>query len=1050
MNQKRDYNSLRPKGKFSSFGVGLLSMILCLGTAMSYANSDTNSVDNVLESAVQSTVTGTVTDSDGAPLPGANVLVKGTTNGTQTDFDGNYTINATSDATLVFSYLGYASQEVAINGQSTVNVSMADDASQLEEVVVLGYASQTRGDLTGSVASVNLEEATKQPIVNAAEALEGRVTGVTVVNSGSPGSSPKINVRGFGSTNNTNPLYIIDGVQTNNPSVLNSINPNDIEQMNVLKDGAASIYGARGANGVVIITTKGGGYNMSEPNVSIDMYTGFSSATNVPELLNAEQLGDVLFQSFTNDGTPFSHPQYGSGSSPVVPSSLQGYTRVVSYDPIVRGPATATVTPGGTDWLDAILRDAPTQNASITMENGNETGKYAFSVAYLNRDGVQINTGFKQGTARLNSEFKIGKRLTVGEHIGISFSRQNNNNQINPALRSSPLIPLFDDEGRFAGTGAQGTGNSRSPLALLERGKNDFNKLFRVFGDVYVSYEIVDGLTAKSTFGGNIEAFNRRAFQALDPEHGEPLGTNTLAQQTVNNTSWVWTNILNYTKQFGKHNVNAIGGLEAVKESSLGNQVSRTGYLFETPDFYLLNNGSGTPNVDFAFAGENTLFSIFGSVNYNYDGKYFLTATLRNDQTSRFGPENRGDTFPAFSAGWLISNEDFFPQDGVISRLKLKGSWGQIGNQDAGNGVLYSNLSGLSEGLANYALDGSTIATGAILTQVGNPSILWETTETTNIGLELGLMNNKMNIGFEVFDIRTTDLIARNNTLISTTAIDAAAPFVNLGDVKNTGFDFSIGYADETESGFSYGLSANISHYKNEVTRSLNPFEVPNAGLRGGDVTRTQVGQPISAFFGREVTGIDSNGRFTYADTNNDGQINDDDRTFIGSPHPDFIYGINLNLGYKGFDLSALFTGSQGNEIYNYEKIFTDFPTFVNGNRSVRVLDSWTPSNTNAELPALSTSIQNAETQPNSYFIEDGSFFRLKNLQIGYSLPDNTIEKIGLDGFRIYVQGSNLFTITDYEGFDPEIVSNNNLNLGVDNNVYPIARILTLGVNLKL
>ncbi len=1049
MNQKRDYNSLRPKGRFSSYGIGFLAMVFCLGAQLLMANPE-KSLTTVDLSIAQSTITGTVTDADGAPLPGANIVVKGTTNGTQTDFDGNYSIDAASDATLVFSYIGYASQEVAVGGQTTINVQLAEDASQLEEVVVLGYATQTRGDLTGSVASVDISEATKAPIVNAAEALEGRVTGVTVINSGAPGAAPKINVRGFGSTNNTNPLYIIDGVQTNNASVLNSINPNDIDQMNVLKDGAAAIYGARAANGVVIITTKSGGYNMAEAEISVDLYAGFSSATGTPELLNSQQLGDVLFQSFANDGTPFDHPQYGSGASAVVPSSLQGYTRVVSYDPIVRGPATAATTPGGTDWLNAILRDASTTNTSISMQNGSETGKYSLSVAYLDRDGIQLNTGFKQGLTRLNSEFKLGKHVTIGEHLGVSFSRQNNNNQINPALRSSPLIPLFDDEGRFAGTGAQGTGNSRSPLALLERGRNDYNKLFRVFGDVYLSAKVADGLTAKTVFSGAVESFNRRAFQALDPEHGEPLGTNTLQEQHVDNYSWTWTNTLNYAKQFGEHNVNAIAGIEAVQESSKGNQISRNGFLFETPDFYLLSNGSGTPNVDFAFDGINALYSIFGSVNYNYAGKYFATATIRNDNTSRFGPENQGDTFPSFSAGWLVSQEDFFPQDGIINRLKLKASWGQLGNQDVGLGVLFTNLSGLSEGLANYALNGGTIATGAILTNVGNPNIVWETTTSVNVGFELGLLDNKLDIGFEYFNNDTEDLIARNNNLISTTAIDATAPFVNLGDVNNKGFDLSLGYADETASGFSYAINANISKYKNEVTRSLNAFEIPNAGLRGGDVTRTQEGQPISSFFGRQVTGFDDSGRFTYADINGDGSIDDDDRTFIGSPHPDFIYGINLNLGYKGFDISALFTGVQGNEIYNYEKIFTDFPTFVNGNRSVRVLDSWTPTNTNATLPALSTSIQNAETQPNSYFVEDGSFFRLKNLQIGYNLPNTITDKIGFDSFRIYLQGSNVFTITDYEGFDPEIVSNNNLNLGVDNNVYPQSRILSLGVNLKL
>ncbi len=1055
MNQKRDYISFRPKGKFASFGVGLLSMMICLGAQLAHANPETNLLNIDLDAVVQSTVTGIVTDADGAPLPGANVLVKGTTNGTQTDFDGNYSINVDGDATLVFSYIGFASQEVAVNGQSTVNVSMSDDASQLAEVVVLGYATQTRGDLTGSVVSVDMSEATKAPIVNAAEALQGRVSGVTVISNGNPGAAPRITIRGVGTVNNTNPLYIIDGVQTDDPNVLNSINPNDIDQMNVLKDGAAAIYGARASNGVVIVTTKTGGYNMSKPLISVDMYSGFSDAINIPELLNAQQHGDMIFQSLANDGTPLSHPQYGSGSTAVVPSTLQGYTRVVSYNPIVRGPASATITPGGTDWIDAIMRSAPTQSASVSVQNGNETGKYFLSASYLNRQGIQLNTGFKQGITRLNSEFKLSDRVTIGQHLSVAFSRTVNGNVVNQALRSSPLIPLYDDEGRLAGTGAQGTGNSRSPLALLERLKNNYGKRLRVFGDIYLAAEIFDGLTAKTTVSGNIDSFNSRAFQALDPEHGEPLGTNTLTEQQADNFGWTWTNILNYNKSFGDHSLNVIAGIEAVKDGTKSSQISRDGFLFETPDFYLLNNGSGTPNINNAIDQGSSLFSVFGSANYSYNGKYFLTATLRNDTSSRFLGDNKSDIFPSFSAGWLISDEGFFPQDGFVSRLRLKGSWGQLGNQTLPSRGLTGNVSNLNENLANYAIDGSSIATGAILASVGNPDLRWETSVATNFGIELGFFDNALSLEFEYFNIDTQDLIAQDLQLISSTAIDAAAPFVNLGDVNNKGFDLSLGYNNSTAAGWSYGILANISKVTNEVTALISEFQT-GRGFRGGPVTRTTVGRPISSFYGRQVTGFDDVGRFTYADINGDGNIDDDDRTFIGSPHADFTYGVNLNIGYKGFDISALFRGSQGNDIYNYEKIFTDFPTFVNGNRSVRVLDSWTPSNTNATLPALSNSIQNSETQPNSYFVEDGSFLRMGNLQLGYTFADKVSERIGMESLRFYVTGTNLFTITDYQGFDPEISSNvvadqtGNTTLGVDSNIFPQSRIVTLGINIKI
>ncbi|MEZ2415521.1 SusC/RagA family TonB-linked outer membrane protein [Muriicola sp. E247] len=1056
MNRKFTQPGLNP-GKWNSFAksalAGMFSLLLFFSVSVAFANP-VMIPDDGLEENVQQTVTGTVTDDLGAPLPGANVVVKGTTNGTQTDFDGNYTITANANDVLVFSYIGFARQEVPINGQSRIDVQMAEDASQLSEVVVTGYSTQTRGDITGSVASVDISEATKAPLVNAAEALEGRVTGVTVTNAGTPGSSPKIVIRGFGTSNNTNPLYIIDGVQTDNPSILNSINPGDIEQINVLKDGAAAIYGARASNGVVIITTKSGSYNQAEPTVTFNAYTGISRATNLPNMLNVQQHGEMIFQSLANDGASVEHPQYGNGPSPVVPTTVQDYTRVVSYDPITRAPRTATVKqPNGTNWFDEITQNAPTQNFDLSISNGNETGRYFLSANYLNREGILNDTGFKQGVTRLNSEFKIGEFITIGEHLNASFSRQQEGTleAINMAYRFTPLVPVFDDEGDFAGSGGPGLSNTRNPVALLSRGSDNYNKIFRVFGDVYLQAQLYEGLTFKTTVSGNIENFSQRRFQALDPEFIEPLSTNTLFEQDINNYSWTWNNVLNYNGVFGEHNINALAGVEAVQENSKGKQISRNGFLFETPDFYLLSNGSGTPNVDFAYDGGNTLFSIFGTANYSYQGKYFATVTLRNDKSSRFLGDNQSQTFPSFSAGWKISDEDFFPQDGWVSRLRLKASYGELGNQTLPSSNPTINISNLNEGLANYALNGSSISTGAILSQVGNPDLRWETSVTTNFGFDMGLFNNKLSVSFEYFDIDTKDLITRDLSLISTTAIDATAPLVNLGDIQNTGFDLALGYSDETSFGLNYSIDANISRYKNEVQNLISDFQIGRTDLRGGAVTRTEVGRAISEYYGRRVTGFDGSGRFTYEDVNGDGTINDDDRTYIGSPHPDFTYGINIALNFKGFDMSAFFSGSSGNDAYNYQKIFTDFPTFFNGNRSTRVLDSWTPSNTNATLPALSQSITNAETQPNSYFVEDASFMRLKNLQIGYTFDENIASSIGLDMFRVYIQGTNLFTITDYEGLNPEVISTDNLSLGVDgpNPVFPLAQILTIGINTK-
>jgi len=1007
------------------------------------------------------TVTGTVSDSSG-PMPGATVLVKGTTNGTTTDFDGKYSLDeVSSDAVLVVSFVGYVTQEVNVNGQSTVDVTLVEDANRLDEVVVVGYTTQTRGDITGSVASVDMSEAVKAPLVNAAEALQGRVSGVTVVNNGSPGSTPKIVIRGFGTQNSSNPLYIIDGVQTEDASILNSINPADIDQMNVLKDGAAAIYGARASNGVVIITTKSGGYNMDKAKLSVDMYTGISKVSNLPNLLNAQQHGDMIFESLINSGEVPNHVQYGSGATAVVPSTLQGSSI----------PVPVNVSPGGTDWLDAITQIGQVQNASVSLQNGTATGKYFMSAGFLNREGIQLNTGFKRGSTRLNSEFKISDKVRIGEHVNASFSRTANaGNQINGALRMNPLVPILDSEGNFAGAYANSNelGNTANPVAVLERGKNDYSKNFRVLGDIYVEADLMEGLTAKTVLSGSITSFNSVGFTALDPEAAESISTNRLREGNINSTSWIWTNTLNYKKNFDEHSLNVLVGVEALEERSKGSGVSRTGYLFETPDFYLLNNGSGTPNIDFAFDGSNTLYSLFGTANYSYASKYFVTATVRRDKTSRFKGDNKTGVFPSFSAGWALSKEDFYPQDAIINRIKLKASYGELGNQSVGAGNPDINISGLDEVFANYAINGSSISTGAILSQVGNPNIRWETSQSTNIGVDLGLFNDALSMSLEWFSITTEDLVVRDNSLIPTTGPDATPPLVNSGSVKNTGIDFSLSYKQTTDSGLSYSINANLSSYKNEVTEWINAFQTGDS-FRNGAITRTEEGQPISYFYGRVVDGIfaseaevasapDQNftsdaagvGRFRYADLNGDGIINDDDRGFIGSPHPDFTYGINIGADYKGFDLAAFFQGSQGNDVYNYEKIFTDFPTFFNVNRSTRVLDSWSPSNTGASLPALQNAITNNETSTNSYFVEDGSYLRLKNLQIGYTFTESTIGKLGMESLRFYLQGTNLFTITGYDGLDPEINSNrDNLTLGVDFNTYPISKILSLGVNIK-
>ncbi len=987
----------------------------------------------------QKTITGTVSDADG-PLPGATIVVQGTTFGVTTDFDGIYSIEANEGDVLEFSFIGMETASATIGADAVINITLEGGANQLEEVVVVGYSSQTRGDITGSVASVDMDEALKVPVANASEALQGRVTGVTVTSSASPGAAPKIAIRGFGTGNNTDPLFIIDGVQTTDANILNSINPADIAQMNVLKDGAAAIYGARASNGVIIVTTKSGGYNQDKATLTLDMWTGMAQAANLPKNLNIQQHADMRWQSFNNDGVAPSDPQYGNGATPVIPATVQAI------------PVTATVPSVGTRWAEEVTQSAPTSNISLSMSNGTDTGKYYMSLNYYSADGIVKYTGFERISTALNSEFKIADKVRVGEHLNVAWTDGNGGSNITMEManRTSPLLPVYDDDGNFVGpySNTTGLGNGENPLAVLFRGQDDFNKSLRVFGDIYVEADLYDGLTFKSSLGMSIQHFDRRGFQAFDPEAAETIQNNTLTVEDLSGYEWTWSNTLMYNKSFGEHNINAVIGVEAVEGGGNGKIITRNDYLFEDPDFYNLATGTGTPNVSSAYEFKNTLFSYFLSVNYNYKSKYFASVTLRNDKSSRFQGDNKSQTFPSVSAGWLMSKEDWFSTD-VVSRVKVKASYGELGNQQIPGSNPTLNISNLSQDFGDYAIDGTNIATGAILSSFGNPDLKWETSVSINAGLEFGFFSDKLTASFEWYTITTNDLIAQDFSLISTTAIDAAAPYVNLGEIKNTGYDISIGYNNTWDNGFTFGVLANFSHYKNEVVDLISAFQTGRSDLRGGAMTRTEVGREISEFYGRNVIGYTDDGRFEYEDVNGDGTINDDDRKYIGSPHPDLTYGVNFNFAYKGFDASVFFTGSQGNDIYNYQKIYSDFPTFTEGNRSTRVLDSWTPDNTNASLPALSNSITNAETNPNSFFVEDGSYFRLKNLQLGYSFPTGIAEKMAMESLRIYVVGTNLFTSTNYDGIDPEVVAFDNLTLGVDNDLYPRSKIYTIGVTFK-
>ncbi|RDC65857.1 SusC/RagA family TonB-linked outer membrane protein [Adhaeribacter pallidiroseus] len=1016
----------------------------------------------------QQSISGTVIGETKEPLIGVSIVVKGTTSGSVTDANGNFTLQASPTDVLVFSYIGYASQEVPVGARSTFAITLAPDTQVLQEMLVVGYTTQSKKLATGSMSQVKTEEALAVPISNAGEALQGRAAGVTVVAGGQPGSTPVIRVRGFGSTNNNGPLYIIDGMQTTDGSVLAQINPNDIASMNVLKDASAAIYGARASNGVIIISTKTGKLN-AKPVVSLNTYYGFQEASNIPELLNSQQLGEVFWQSYRNDGVTPSHPQYGSGPNPVVPEYIRG-NPTLPYNALTNRLTRART---GNDWLDEIFQKGVLQNYDLSVQGGGQSSRYLLSLGYQNREGVQLNTGFERFATRLNSEIDATDHIRFGEHLSFAYSDQLAQNQVQGAVGNSPLIPNYDEGGNFAGagpSGAAGLNNLVTPLANLERGKDNFNRNFRFIGDAYVEVDFFKNFVAKSSIGVNFNNNFAHAVVRKSPEASEPVTTTALNEIQSNTSSWVWTNTLRYNKQLGDHNINLLAGAEAVNESLRLSNVRIENFLLEDADYLILGTGSNAPNIAESRWEQNTLYSYFFNADYAFKGKYLASASIRRDKTSRFANGNNTGVFPSGSIGWIVSEENFMKGLPAISLLKLRASYGRLGNQSIPIPNPYINIYQANQQYSFYSIQNGTISTGTMLSTLGNPNLRWETSIQKNIGLDLGFLNNDATFSIDVYNKATKDMII--SSPLPSTATDAIAPYINAGKVTNKGFDMSLGYGNfsKTASALKWDLSLNLSAYRNKLV-SLNDAN-PKAFLSGanfynGIITRNSSGQPISYYYGRDVIGIFQSaeevaaaptqgfaspaagvGRFRYRDVDGNGIINDADRTNLGNPHPDFTYGLNANFAYKRFNLTMFFQGSQGNEIYNFLKVYTDFGTFFNGNRSVRVLDAWTETNRDATLPKVGTGVKNSESAPNSYYVEDGSYLRLKNLQVGYNFE---VPPLGVKNARVYLQGTNLFTITKYTGIDPETgaTGGSDLTFGVDAGVFPIARAYTLGVNFS-
>ncbi len=1045
----------------------------------------------------QKRITGTVLDGESnSGLPGATVQIKNTSKGAATDANGAFAIEAKETDVLVISSIGYNTQEILVGNKSVINVTLSTDSKSLAEVVVTGYGSQAKKDITGAVATVDMKKALAVPATNLAQAIQGRVAGVNVSNENAPGGGVMVRIRGFGTINDNSPLYVIDGTPTKGN--LNTLNLNDIESMQVLKDAsAASIYGSRAGNGVVIITTKKG--KGGKPKFTYDTYYGNQKAIKFLDLLDTKEYANLLWESRINAENPgllvdgkISDPSKivypniplfgGKVPTPIIPDyifpvgGVNGQVDETKYSQVPKNLITKA-NKEGTDWFDAIFSSAPISNHQMGVSGATEVARYAMSVNLFDQKGIMDYTSFKRISIRTNTDFVVNKRFRVGENFQVAFGErvgqpngnQTENNPISYAYRVPPITPLYDIRGNFAGSPTV-LDNSPSPLAALVRNKDNKAKEMRFFGNAYAEFDILKNLTAKTQYGVDYNLGNLRSYTFNNIEAPEPVGTNSLTTSNSYDVAWTWYNTLNYTKTIGKHRLGGLLGTESIKSYFEFFNAQRAGFAVDDiSNRYLSAGRAGINNA--GGAEEWRLASEFGKVNYAFNNKYLADFTLRRDRSSRFAKEFRTAIFPAASFGWVLSEESFMKNLPWLSFAKARLGLGQTGNQEIGNYNSFSTFASSPES-SFYDINGAKTSSlqGYELGQFGNANAKWETTTSQNFGVDANMFSNKLELSFDVYKRVTSDMLFPVE--VQFTQGVASNPFQNIGEMQNRGFELSLNYSD-TKGKITYGLGGNISAYKNEVTKTNGDPNTQYFGFttRLAPMSVTQQGYPLSSFFGYQIDGIfqtdkegaeyatqfgggqmNKAGAFKFRDIKVDKIINSADRDIIGNPHPDFSYGINGNIAYKNLRLDVFGQGVKGNDLFNYVKYWTDFPTF-GGNRSQTMYDkSWRPGKTDAVLP-IPRSNDVISSNPSTYYIEDGSYFRLKNVQLNYGIPAGVVSKIGLTTANIYVQAINLVTITKYSGLDPEVNlrnfnSGSDRQIGVDEGSYPAYRSFNVGLNL--
>lgn len=1015
----------------------------------------------------QITVNGTIVDETSKePLIGATITASDNV-GTVTDIEGQFTLVLSEGITsITVSYIGYQSKVVNdITGSSPITITLAEGAI-LSEVVVVGYSTQKRANVTGSIAVVEVDEIARAPYSNVIQSMQGKVSGVSITQDGQPGGGrTNLKIRGITSVNGNTPLYVIDGVPTT--SDLNSLSATDIESIQILKDASASIYGSRAAAGVVIITTKKG----KNGRLSIEggMLSGVQQIARKIDLLDAQEWGEVYWQASRNAGLNPSHPAYGDGEVPVL--NTNPYI-------IPNGKQIYQVDADGTDWYDEVYQDAWQRQYFLNATQGSDKGSFFLGINYFDQDGLIKQTNYNRINTRLNSNYNIYKGISIGQNLSVSLAnevqvgtQQGQDGVPTDVLRQHPALPAFDLKEGYAGKIA-GFPDVRNTISVLDKNRDNKNRLLKILGNAYAEADIFEtfgladdqSLKLRTSYGLEYGDGYARNFQASFQEGDFDIQNNFLSNFYTRTTTATFTNTLTYDNKIGLHGFGVTVGHETIDVNSEFLVAENTGFLVEDVDFTFQSAGSGTARTQGGATG-NALRSLFGRLNYDFDEKYLFSAIMRRDETSRFSDVGY---FPSVSAGWVISKESFFSgMSNKVDFLKLRGSWGQLGNQTAGDFTQIS-LFGSNINTADYDIAGSNsgVEQGFVVLSRGNPNVKWETTTQANIGLNLSMLNGKLEFEIDAWNKQTEDILFRPPLLA--VQGEGQPPFTNIGTMNNRGIDAAVNYNSTVGSNFTYGISFQLGTYRNRFEEFGYDVLTGNEGesyIETGDgITRIVEGLPYGVFYGFDVEGIFQNqaevdghaeqvgkdvGRLKYADSNEDGIVDDNDRVYLGNFHPDITGGLGINFGWKNIDFSTSLYASIGNEAYNRNRIYTDFAQAQLFNHSTRLLDAWSPDNSDSDIPSPTIDDKgNNEFKASSYFVEDASYLKVRHMRLGYTMPKNWL---GTLGANLYLEVQNPFIITGYTGVDPELPFEGNSNIpGIDNGAYPLPRTILVGINVNL